>query len=113
MAIATKENRHNNKKQKACARAELAVDYPRQGETIAGVNYTFRVAAPENVQKVEVAIDQAEWRPCRQSAGYWWCDWSGYENGEHEIAARVIAADGRTISSEPHEFFVQFEKQPA
>lgn len=34
-------------------------------------------------------------------------DWSGYENGEHEIIARITAGDGKVVSCEPHEFFVQ------
>jgi hypothetical protein len=108
IAIATKE-----KNLKPSVRTQLSVDYPRQGEKIPGSCYTFRINAPEDVQNVEVAVDQGDWRPCRQSAGYWWCDWSGYENGEHEITARLVTAEGRPVSSEPHEFFVQLEKQPA
>ncbi|MFI5363441.1 MAG: hypothetical protein ACHQ49_15855 [Elusimicrobiota bacterium] len=112
MAVATKEHKHREKIQKASVRTQLSVDFPRQGETIASDAYTFRISAPGDVQKVEVAIDQAEWRPCRQSAGYWWSDWSGYENGEHEITARLVTAEGRAISAEPHEFFVRLEKVP-
>jgi hypothetical protein len=104
-----------NKKHKdpQCACAQLTVDYPRQGEKITGVSYTFRISAPANVQKVEVAIDQADWQPCRVSEGYWWSDWSGYENGEHEITARIVTAEGKSVVAEPHEFFVQLEKQLA
>ncbi|MBI4060451.1 MAG: hypothetical protein HY403_03390 [Elusimicrobia bacterium] len=108
MAIATKE-----KREKPSIRTQLSVDFPRQYEKISGSDYTFRISAPEDVQKVEAAIDQGDWRPCRQGAGYWWCDWSGYENGEHEITARLVAADGRVVSAEPHEFFVQLAKKAA
>ena len=113
MAMATKEIRHRVKKAQASVRTQLSVEYPRQGETIASADYTFRINAPEDVQRVEVAINQGDWRPCRQSAGFWWCDWSGYENGEHEITARLVTAEGRVVSAEPHEFFVQLQKQPA
>ena len=113
MAIATKELKHKEKRLKESIRTLLSVDYPRQGETIASDTYTFRINAPQDVQKVELAVDQAEWRPCRLSAGFWWCDWSGYENGEHEIVARLVTAEGRAVSSEPHEFFVRLEKQTA
>lgn len=96
-----------------CACPQLSVDYPRQGEKITGVSYAFRVSAPANVQKVDVAIDQAAWRSCRHSGGYWWFDWSGYDNGEHEVIARLTTCEGKEYSSKPHEFFVQLEKQPA
>ena len=108
MAIAAKE-----KFKKLAVGAQLSVDYPRQGETIDGVSYTFRISAPANVQKVEVAVDQGAWQPCRQSAGYWWFDWSGYDSGEHEITSRLVTAGGKPIIAEPHEFFVSLEKRPA
>ncbi|MFI5345986.1 MAG: hypothetical protein ACHQ51_06395 [Elusimicrobiota bacterium] len=106
MATATKNHKHSV----TPVRTQLSVDYPRQNEKITGATYTFRISAPLDVQKVEVAIDQAGWRACRQSAGFWWCDWSGYENGEHEIVARLVNGNGRTVSSEPHEFFVAIDK---
>jgi hypothetical protein len=108
MPAATK-HRH----QKTSVRTQLSVDYPRQEETITGDAYTFRISAPGDVQKVEAAVDQGDWRPCRQAAGYWWCDWSGYENGEHEVTARLVTAEGSVFNAEPHEFFVKLEKRPA
>lgn len=108
MTCTNKEHKHN---QSACS--QLSVDYPRQGEKITGVSYTIRISAPKDVQKVDIAIDQADWQPCRLSGGYWWSDWSGYENGEHEITARIVTAEGKAVNSEPHEFFVQLEKQLA
>jgi hypothetical protein len=109
MATATKEK--NNKSQVKIVRTQLSVDFPRQGERINSANYTFRISAPGDV-KVEVAVDQGDWKPCRQAAGYWWYDWSGYENGEHEITARLVSNTGRAVNAEPHEFFVQLEKRP-
>jgi hypothetical protein len=98
---------------KKSVRTQLSVDFPRQGETITGTEYTFRISAPGDVRKVEAAVDQEEWRLCRQAAGYWWCDWSGYENGEHEVTARLVTAEGRAFSAEPHEFLVMLEKSRA
>ena len=106
MNTAIKERAHGRN-----ARTQLSVDYPRQGEVIAGACYAFRISAPQDVQKVEVAVDQGDWRPCRQAEGYWWSDWSGYEDGEHEITARLVSNEGRAVSSEPHEFFVRLEKR--
>lgn len=108
MAIAMKERRH-----KHSTRTQLSVDYPCQGEKIRGAEYSFRVNAPSDVRKVEVALNHGAWRPCRQASGFWWHDWSGYANGEYEIVARVLTAEGRSISSEPHEFLVELEKAPA
>jgi hypothetical protein len=105
MATATKA-----KNQKPSVRTQLSVDFPRQGETITGASYTLRISAPADVQRVDLAVDQGEWRACRQSAGYWWYDWSGYENGEHEVTARLVTAEGRAINAEPHEFFVRLDR---
>ena len=108
MTCTNKDHQHDKS---ACS--HLSVDYPRQGEKIIGVNYAFRISAPADVQKVEIAVDQADWQPCRLSGGFWWRDWSGYENGEHEITARIVTAEGKTVDSEAHEFVVQLELQPA
>lgn len=100
-------------KNKHYVHTQLSVDFPQQDEKITSAYYTFRISAPDDVQKIEVAIDQDDWQPCRQAAGYWWHDWSGYEDGEHEITARIVTAEGKAINSEPHEFFVRIEKRPA
>ncbi|MEK7390011.1 MAG: hypothetical protein AAB036_09960 [Elusimicrobiota bacterium] len=107
MPIAIKE-RH----EKRAMDIKPLIDFPREGETISSAEYTFRINAPEAAQRVEIAVDQGEWLTCRQSTGYWWCDWSGYDNGPHEIVSRLITADGKTTLSQPTEFCVQFEKQP-
>ena len=84
----------------------LSVDFPRQNEVIASAQYTVRVFAPEGVKRVGISIDQGQWRSCRPAVGYWWYDWSGYANGEHEIITSLVTADDKRIISEPHEFFV-------
>jgi hypothetical protein len=82
------------------------IEYPQQGENILSPTYSFRVGAPAGAECVDVSIDQGEWRPCRNAAGYWWYDWSGYDDGEHEIIARTRAPKGRWLLSTPHEFMV-------
>ena len=90
-------------------KTQLSVDYPQQGEKITGPQYTLRLSAPVNARKVEIAIDDGEWQCCRQSNGHWWYDWSGYQNGDHEIVARVETHEGARISSEPHDFAVELQ----
>lgn len=92
---------------KTLTRTQLSVDYPQQGERVTSPQYTLRLSAPQNAKSVQVAIDDGPWQYCRQSNGYWWYDWSGYQDGEHEIVARVETSEGARVSSEPHEFFVQ------
>ncbi len=84
----------------------LAVEYPRQGEKITSSDYTVRVFAPETAQKVGISIDQGPWKSCRQAAGYWWYDWSGFDDGPHQIAVSMTTPDGQRILAEPHEFEV-------
>jgi hypothetical protein len=82
------------------------VEYPRQDETIDSPKYVFRIGAPVGAPRVEVSIDQGPWLACRKLAGYWWYDWSGYDDGEHEIVARTRGENERWRLSSPHEFFV-------
>ncbi len=83
--------------------ARVSVDFPRPGEVIED-GYAVRVSAPPDATRVEVNIDRRGWLACRPAAGHWWRDWSGRDDGEHEIAARAVVADGRTIGCEPREF---------
>jgi hypothetical protein len=97
------------KSKKEACKTQLSVDYPRQGETINCPQYTMRISAPEGVKRVDVAIDDGEWMACRQTNGHWWYDWSGYQNGEHEVVVRIETQEGKLISCEPHEFLVDLE----
>lgn len=85
----------------------VAIEYPRRDETVTSNYYTFRVAAMPGVKTVEVSINKAGWQPCRQAAGAWWYDWSGYGSGEQELTARVRLADGRYHATEPRFFTVE------
>lgn len=82
----------------------VAVDYPRHDETITSNDYTIRVVAMPGVRKVDVSIDDAAWEPCRPAGGSWYYDWTAYDSGEHEITARVLLSDGRSLATE-HRFF--------
>lgn len=92
--------------QKRIEAPTISVDYPEQDEKIAGADYTVRVSAPESVKSVEVSIDQGAWQPCRQAIGYWWHDWTGFAEGEHEVVVRCETGNGRKTLSETKEFFV-------
>jgi hypothetical protein len=102
MAVALKE-----KPQKTSVAVKLAIDYPQQDETITSDRYTIRVDAPEAARTVEVSVDQGDWQACRRASGYWWYDWSGYDDGEHVAVARLICGEGRKAKAEPREFFVR------
>lgn len=95
------------KRHKHARTAMLAVDYPRQNEKIISSNYTVRVFAPEGAKRVGISIDQGPWKSCRAAVGYWWYDWAGYENGEHQIVVSMETAEGVRVVSEPHEFYVE------
>ena len=83
------------------------VEYPEQDETIVSPHYTIRVAAARDADGVDVSVDQGPWQRCRNAAGYWWYDWSGYANGEHAVIARTRGENGRWIMSAPQEFVVE------
>ena len=82
------------------------IEYPQQDETIVSPGYTLRIAAPAAVEAVDISIDQGPWLACRKDVGYWWHDWSGYADGEHEIIARIRGQNGRWRMSAPRELIV-------
>ena len=90
----------------------LAVEYPRQNEKITSSSYTVRVFAPQGAKRVGISIDQGPWKSCREAVGYWWYDWAGYENGEHQIIVSMETAGGIRVIAEPHEFFVDLTGSP-
>lgn len=91
---------------KLLAAPKVTVDYPEENEKVGSPQYTIRIGTHGGVKNVEVAIDQGNWVPCRQACGYWWYDWAGYKDGEHEIVARIETSEGKRIASESREFFV-------
>lgn len=95
-------------KTRAAARPTLSLDYPRQGERIESPFYTIRLSAPRDARCVEVSIDGGEWLPCREALGYYWYDWSGYYEGDHEIEGRYATAGGRLMGCEPRVVRVKY-----
>ncbi|UPT72628.1 MAG: hypothetical protein M0D55_11750 [Elusimicrobiota bacterium] len=71
----------------------VELDYPQEGEIVSLRGYTIRLSGPATA--VEIAVDGGEWLSCRRAAGHWWCDWSGYGPGRHQILVRSRdGADG-------------------
>ncbi|HAZ09339.1 MAG TPA: hypothetical protein DCZ01_12665 [Elusimicrobia bacterium] len=91
----------------SAAETRPTLDYPRQDETISYLYYTLRVCAPETAESVDISINQGPWLACRKAAGFWWHDWSGYDNGEYEVIARTPGKNGRWLMGIPHEFMVK------
>lgn len=81
----------------------VIIDYPLEREIISAPVYTFRLSAltPESV---EISFDGQEWRPCRESVGFWWYDWAGYQGGTYTVQARMVGKDGRITSSKLRQF---------
>lgn len=79
--------------------ADLTIDFPQEGEVITSSHYTIRISATE-ASDVEVSINEGPWQACRESAGYWWFDWSSYESGPHEIMARGVDREGDLIEAD-------------
>jgi hypothetical protein len=87
----------------AAVKTSLIIDYPLEREIVASPVYTFRLSALEP-RSVEVSLDGSEWRPCRESVGYWWYDWSGYQGGTYTLEARMTDRNGKTVKSKPRQF---------
>jgi hypothetical protein len=89
---------------------KLEVEYPAADEVIASSHYTFRVSCAEALVEAEISVDRGSWQPCRHACGLWWYDWTGYGAGPHQVAARGVARDGRTVNSPFRRFEVSFRK---
>jgi len=88
----------------------LEIDHPHQDQTVTSGLYTFRVGGPDTLALMEISVDRGPWRACRRSCGYWWYDWSGFENGEHILVARGQNRDGSPVGSTPRRFTVSLRK---
>lgn len=76
-------------KRKPAAGLQVSIDYPQDGETVRPGNYSFRIGTEPMAVSAELSIDGDAWLPCREAAGYFWCDWSGFAPGPHHIAVRA------------------------
>lgn len=81
------------------------IDYPQQDEAIEPGHYSFRIAA-SIATSVDISIDKGPWQTCRHSIGYWWYDWTGYDEGPHEAIVRTPEPNGRFLISAPRRFSV-------
>jgi hypothetical protein len=86
------------------SRPAVRVEFPGEDEAIARKPYTFHIAASPGTVGVEVSIDRGVWVSCREALGLWWCDWTGFEKGDHELIARARMVDGITADSAPRRF---------
>ncbi|MBI4679213.1 MAG: hypothetical protein HY748_16685 [Elusimicrobia bacterium] len=85
----------------------IALDFPKEGERLTSAEYTFRVAAPENAESVELSVNQGPWQSCRLSSGYWWYDWIGFGSGSYQTRARMRTCEGRVMTTLARRFSVE------
>lgn len=85
--------------------AEIAIDFPQEGESVTHPQYAFRIGACD-AEQVHISINRTQWQPCRLSAGFWWFDWSNYRPGRHEAQVKAVTSEGDTRVSEPRSFKV-------
>ena len=88
----------------------IVIDFPREKEVITSSEYTIRLGASHDAEKVEVSIDGGDFLACRHAVGYFWFDWSGYSKVAHKISARLTSKDGRILHSDLRSFSVKLPK---
>lgn len=93
----------------APTQAAVTIDCPEPGEAIVEPEYAVRISA-DGAGRVEVSIDHAPWRSCRNAAGYWWYDWSGYAPGKHQIRIQAFTQDGCLTALQGRRVDVQLEE---
>lgn len=86
---------------------QASIDFPQENETVTSPCYTLRIAAPADAERVEVSIDDGDWRLCREAGGHFWYDWSNYANGRHEATIRIQPRGSRRVAVETRGFNVE------
>ncbi len=76
--------------------ANIAIDYPTEGETLKGIHYSVRIAATGQGTP-QISFDGNDWKNCRQDGGYWWFDWAYFTPGSYKINARLVDNNGNVI----------------
>lgn len=87
----------NRPAKKTHKKAAVKVEFPQENEVVARPSYTVRIAAPLELERVEMSVNGAEWVPCREAMGLWWYDWSNFEPGLHRLVARVVDENGEIL----------------
>ncbi|MHB2026644.1 MAG: hypothetical protein ACYCPQ_08425 [Elusimicrobiota bacterium] len=100
-------NNHDVPAKVARGRSVVRVEYPGDGDVIAGSSYTFNITAMPEAEGVEISIDRGIWMPCRPALGRWWYDWSGFKKGDHELTARIRINGGALVNSVSRRFSVE------
>jgi hypothetical protein len=85
---------------------KITVEYPKEGERINSTHYAFKISARFPVVKVEVSLDGGAWKACRQAAGHWWFDWTGFSSKNYVLHARARTKDGAEHMSSVRRFVV-------
>jgi len=98
-------NSTKTSKTKTAPNRQVVIDFPVEGEIVTSPAYACRIGVSPT-DRVEVSIDGKEWLPCRESVGYWWYDWSGYNAGPHTLQARIPSTGKRFIKSSLRQFTV-------
>lgn len=94
---------------KETAVLDIAVEFPEEGEIVTSSHYNFRIWAAD-ARGVSISVDGGPWLACHSDVGYWWCEWSGYANGRHWVAARMQDENRRLISARPQRFQVDLSE---
>ncbi len=89
----------------------LLIDYPTEGEKIQEGSYAIRISTDPN-SEVEISINNGEWRPCRESIGYWWFDWKPMNVARCKLAARSRVGKGRWKKSDARSCEIIDSNQP-
>jgi len=93
-------------KRKVLPALAVEIEYPQEEERVLPGHYALRLRA-DGATEVQLRIDGKEWRPCRESLGYFWHDWSPEPPGRRVAEARARrGAKGRWVRSGPRSFEV-------
>jgi hypothetical protein len=75
----------------------IVIDYPNEAEVINGSHYALRIGT-SNDGYAEISFNGDEWRSCRFGSGYWWFDWTDFDQGYHSLSARLVNHHGNIIA---------------
>jgi hypothetical protein len=85
---------------------DVCIVYPVGRQIITSETYTMKIYTCVSVQKVDLLIDETEWKSCRESGGFWWFDWFGYSSKEYTLQAYATLTDETKRSSSIIKFSV-------